>query len=75
MWLGIYVCIFMSLSLFLCPYLPSPTTCVCVCNSMIDASYLIIESELGFLWKKEKKHFYIKQLFWYIIGGGWHCLK
>lgn len=57
MWLCIYVCIFMSLSLFLCHYLPSPTTCVCVCNSMIDVSYLIIESELGFLWKKEKNIF------------------
>lgn len=48
-----FLCLSLSFSVAISPLPPR----VCVCNSMIDVSYLIIESELGFLWKKEKNIF------------------
>lgn len=48
-----FLCLSLSFSVAISPLPPH----VCVCNSMIDVSYLIIESELGFLWKKEKNIF------------------
>lgn len=48
-----FLCLSLSFSVAISPLPPR----VCVCNSMIDVSYLIIESELGFFMKKRKKTF------------------